>query len=459
FLPVVYILYLLVPGLKAKNILLIIASLFFYAWGEGLYVLLMLVSVFVNWLLGIAINKFYDKKKILTSLAVILNIGMLFWFKYSVFFCTSFSKITGVPIPEFSVHLPIGISFYTFQILSYVIDVSRNKDTVQKNFFNLLLYISLFPQLIAGPIVKYHDIMAQLSDRKITVDAVSCGIRRFLIGLSKKVILADTLAKSVDTIFALTGSELTFLTAWIGAVFYTLEIYFDFSGYSDMAIGLGKMFGFDFKENFNYPYISKSIKEFWNRWHISLSTWFKEYLYIPLGGNRKGKVRTCINLFIVFLVTGLWHGAQFTFLLWGIYNGILIILERIGVIPVNKIKSNVVKHIYTLLAVVIGFVIFRADSVMQAFEYLKAMFTLSDLASGFGDALIYLTPFVIFIFAISVAASLPVIPSVKSALGKNGSAVCNAVKASGYIASVLLFAVCFLIMASDSYSPFIYFRF
>lgn len=459
FLPALFVLYLILPKLKAKNMLLIAASLLFYAWGEGIYVILMIASVFVNWILGLTIAKYYSKRKLITAVSVILNIGMLIVFKYAQFFGSTVSMVTGIHIPDLTMHLPIGISFFTFQILSYVIDVSRDKNIAQKNFFNLLLYISLFPQLIAGPIVKYHDVMEQLADRKIDADTVALGIRRFLLGLSKKILIADALAKVVDTIFALQSSELSSPVAWVGAVFYTLQIYFDFSGYSDMAIGLGHMFGFTFKENFMHPFASKSIKEFWNRWHISLSTWFREYLYIPLGGNRKGKIRTYINLFIVFLVTGLWHGAEFTFVLWGIYNGILVVFERIGIIPIEKIKNRGIRHIYSVLAIVIGFTVFRAESVSQALSFIKIMFTFTTVPTGISDMLSYLTPYILFIFLAACIGSCPVIPFIRTKLASEGQKINTLANASSYVISFILLIVCILVMASNSYSPFIYFRF
>lgn len=459
FLPVTYIIYSLLPDLKLKNCVLILASLIFYAWGEGKYVLLMIGSVLINWCIGLLINRHYEKRKIFVFISVLLNIGMLFVFKYLNFFCSVFSTITHLNIAEFDVHLPIGISFFTFQILSYVIDVSRDKEIVQKNFFDLLLYISLFPQLIAGPIVKYHDISNQINNRKLNWDNIAAGIRRFIIGLSKKVIIADAVAKVADQIFDSEMSGITCMAAWVGAVCYTLQIYFDFSGYSDMAIGLGKMFGFEFKENFCYPYISKSIKEFWNRWHISLSTWFKEYLYIPLGGNRKGKVRTCVNLLIVFLATGLWHGAQMTFVIWGIYNGCFVILERIGIIPINKIKVSVIKRIYTILVTVIGFTIFRAETVSYAWLMIKKMFSLHLLGEGLGSSSPIINWYVIFIIAAAVIACTPVVLKIKDTLSGKSTKAKTVVNVSGYIVSFLLYSISFLIMASNSYSPFIYFRF
>ena len=328
FLPVVFLLHLILPGIRAKNWMLLLASLVFYAYGEPVYVLLMIASAFVNYLSALLIEKKPSGKKAVMTINVILNLGVLVLFKYTGFLAGSFNSIFGTAVPVPAIRLPIGISFFTFQAMSYVIDVYRGVTEPQKNFGKVLLYISFFPQLIAGPIVKYHDIAQEIENRTQTVDGVMNGIRRFIAGLSKKVLISNTVGLVADTLFAADISGLNAAAAWIGAISYMLQIYFDFSGYSDMAIGLGEMFGFHFKENFNYPYISGSIREFWRRWHMSLSGWFQEYLYIPLGGNRKGKVRTVINKFIVFLCTGIWHGANVTFLFWGLYHGCFLMLEE-----------------------------------------------------------------------------------------------------------------------------------
>jgi len=455
FLPIVFLLHLAIPNIRVKNVILMIASLFFYAWGEPLYVFLMIVSVFLNWLLSKFIAEKENHKKIFAAIAVILNIGMLIGFKYLGFIAEAINLIPYVSVPVPQIHLPIGISFFTFQILSYVIDVYRDKSVYQKSFFTVLLYISFFTQLIAGPIVKYHDINEQFSSRKVTVDGVSKGIRRFIIGLSKKLLLADILAFAVDGIFAEELGLISGYCAWLGAIFYIFQIYFDFSGYSDMAIGLASMFGFDLLENFNYPYISKSITEFWRRWHISLSTWFKEYLYIPLGGNRKGTARTYINLFIVFLATGIWHGANFTFLLWGLYNGILIVLERCKVI---NIKSKILSHIFLIFAVIIGFVLFRADTVGDAFTYIARMFTPAAYTIGGADVLAYLNPYFILTFIAAIVCSMPLLQRIKSTENTHPK-LFKVLDCMSYILSLALFAVCFGTLAMNSYSPFIYFRF
>ena len=453
FLPVVFLLHLLLPGIRAKNGMLLLASLIFYAYGEPVYVILMIASAFVNYLSALLIGRKPAGKKAVMAVNVILNLGVLVLFKYTGFLAESVNTILGTAIPVPSIRLPIGISFFTFQAMSYVIDVYRGVTGAQKNFGKVLLYISFFPQLIAGPIVKYHDIAQEIENRTQTVDGVTDGIRRFIVGLSKKVLISNTVGLVADTLFAADVSGLNAAAAWIGAVSYMLQIYFDFSGYSDMAIGLGEMFGFHFKENFNYPYISGSIREFWRRWHMSLSGWFQEYLYIPLGGSRKGKIRTVINKFIVFLCTGIWHGANVTFLFWGLYHGCFLMLEEI--VPAIREQGGKVKsffqHIYTLLVVLIGFVFFRADSMHQGAAWIKTMFT------GFGSntaamslALEQLTPLYLVTAAVGIVACCPV-----KMLVKKGRAY-EAVTAAGSLALLLL---CMLSLASGTYNPFIYFRF
>ncbi|RGY00140.1 MBOAT family protein [Blautia sp. OF03-15BH] len=453
FLPVVFLLHLLLPGIRAKNGMLLLASLAFYAYGEPVYVILMIASAFVNYLSALLIGKNPARKKAVMAVNVILNLGVLVLFKYTGFLAESVNTIFGTAIPMPSIRLPIGISFFTFQAMSYVIDVYRGVTGAQKNFGKVLLYISFFPQLIAGPIVKYHDIAQEIENRTQTVDGVTDGIRRFVVGLSKKVLISNTVGLVADTLFAADVSGLNAAAAWIGAVSYMLQIYFDFSGYSDMAIGLGEMFGFHFKENFNYPYISGSIREFWRRWHMSLSGWFQEYLYIPLGGSRKGKIRTVINKFIVFLCTGIWHGANVTFLFWGLYHGCFLMLEEI--VPAIREQGGKVKsffqHVYTLLVVLIGFVFFRADSMHQGAAWIKTMFT------GFGSntaamslALEQLTPLYLVTAAVGIVACCPV-----KMLVKKGRAY-EAVTAAGSLALLLL---CMLSLASGTYNPFIYFRF
>ncbi len=373
FLPVVFVLYYCIPGIYYKNVLLVIASLLFYAYGEPVYILLMIISAGFNYIMARIIAYSSGRRKIYLFIDVIINIGLLLYFKYMVFFIETWNYISGQNLNIVYIKLPVGISFFTFQALSYVIDVYYERIEVQKSFNRVLLYISFFPQLIAGPIIKYRDINYNLTNRQTDINQISNGVNRFIFGLGKKVLIANTVGQTADTIFNASSREINILSAWIGAVSYMLQIYYDFSGYSDMAIGLGKIFGFEFQENFKYPYGSVSIKEFWRRWHISLSGWFKEYLYIPLGGNRKGKIRTSINKFVVFFCTGFWHGANWTFIIWGLYHGFFSVIEEY-VTFIKKIPK-IFTYIYTMLIVCIGFVIFRADTLSQAFYMLRKMFT------------------------------------------------------------------------------------
>ena len=453
FLPVTFGLHLLLPGMRAKNMLLVIASLLFYAYGEPVYVLLLIGSSFFNYLFAWLVERDPGHKKVWVVAAVLANLAVLIIFKYTGFLISSFNSITGAAVPVPQIRMPIGISFFTFQALSYVIDVYRGTTKAQKNFGKVLLYVSFFPQLIAGPIVKYHDIEVEVNTRTQTLEGTFTGIRRFAAGLCKKVLIANTMGLVADNLFGAAASQINILGAWAGAISYMLQIYFDFSGYSDMAIGLGWMFGFHFKENFNYPYISSSIKEFWRRWHISLSGWFKEYLYIPLGGNRKGRTRTVINKMIVFLATGIWHGAAINFLFWGVYHGLFLMLEEY--VPAIVKKGGKVigffQHIYALLVVCIGFVFFRAETMGQGVFWLKQMFTgFSFSTSAVSLVLQQLTPVYLVTLVCAVIAATPVNASLK--------------KCRGYevLVSLLSFAgllLCILSLAGGTYNPFIYFRF
>ncbi len=458
FFPIVFLLHAVLPNGKMRNAALILASLLFYAYGEPVYVILLLVSVVLNYLFGLGVAG--RKKKAVLTAAVIVNIGLLFVFKYAGFFVSSLNSLlpgsAALPVPKLS--LPIGISFYTFQALSYVIDVYRGQTEVQRKFFRLLLYVSFFPQLIAGPIVKYHDIEKEIATRNATVDDIFSGLTRFSIGLGKKVLIANTMAYAADTIFAMPASNVGLLASWVGAIAYVLQIYFDFSGYSDMAIGLGRMFGFHFLENFNYPYISDSIREFWRRWHISLSTWFRDYLYIPLGGNRKGRTRTIINKYIVFFCTGFWHGANWTFLIWGLFHGTLQMCEEKHWIPVHR-GWRVFNHIYTLLMVTVGFVIFRADTMGQAGTMLAAMFGFGSKNSyGFVQAAALLSPYMIVVLLCAIIGCTP-LPKLLAERWRRTSAG----RAVGEFAlmglSLVLLGLSLMALAAESYNPFIYFRF
>lgn len=445
-LPFVYLAYWICPNLKIKNALLILASLFFYAFGEPIYIFLMIGSILVNYVLARLIVTKQQWARGILALTVLYNIGLLVVFKYSGFLAETIGKILGIQIPIPEIVLPIGISFYTFQALSYCIDVYRDRTVVQKNVWKLMLYISFFPQLIAGPIVKYHDIEKQLSSRHITIEDTAAGIQRFLCGLGKKLLIANAMAYIVDTLYT---TQMDFiLTAWLAAICYLFQIYFDFSGYSDMAIGLGRMFGFTFLENFNYPYIAGSIQAFWRRWHISLSTWFKEYLYIPLGGNRKGELRTMFNKLIVFMATGIWHGANLTFLVWGLFHGLFITLEYKKWIP---LKNKVFSHIYTMLVVICGFVIFRANTIKQAGHLLLTMFTGFQIVPGEWVLIAkLLTPHNTLCLLTAVVLSAPVSSKIKERLK---------MPVISYIASVVLLVICVMNLATSSYNPFIYFRF
>ena len=454
FLPVVFVLSFLIRKPKYQNILLLAASLLFYAWGEPRNIILLLVSIFLNWVFGLLIERCREKGRLFLTLDILVNLGLLGYFKYTDFFINTINHVVpGAAIPLANIALPIGISFFTFQAMSYVIDLYRGQIKVQKNLLYLALYVSFFPQLIAGPIVKYHDIAQEIDNRTQSLEGVSLGIRRFSAGLCKKVLISNTMGLVADQLFGASAGNINATGAWLGAISYMLQIYFDFSGYSDMAIGLGWMFGFHFKENFNYPYISGSIREFWRRWHISLSGWFLEYLYIPLGGNRKGKFRTVVNKMIVFLCTGIWHGAAVNFLFWGIYHGCFLMLEeyvpwigRKG----SKLKA-VFQHIYALLVVCIGFVFFRADTMSQGLFWIKEMFTgFTWNAAAMSFAVQQITPVFLVTLAGALIACCPVIKTVNNKKWYAPFA---------YVCSLLGLVVCMLSLASGTYNPFIYFRF
>ena len=458
FLPVVFVLSRVLPGIRAKNILLLIASLLFYAFGEPVYILLMLASIVVNFTAGRLLplcGKGLDK--LVLALAVVLNLGMLSLFKYTDFFLTTVNQVFSLEIPLTGIALPVGISFFTFQGLSYVIDVYRDREMCAKSIVKLALYISLFPQLIAGPIVIYHDVANQIDHRETTPELTADGIRRFVLGLGKKLLLANTAGRMADLVFTATAQQLDIRVAWLGALCYCLQIYFDFSGYSDMAIGLGRMFGFQFLENFNYPYVSSSIKEFWRRWHISLSSWFRDYLYIPLGGNRKGKLRTEVNKGIVFFCTGLWHGASWNFVLWGLWHGVFIILEDL--LPKGGKVRRAIGHVTTPLIVLLGFVLFRADTLGDAGRIFSQMFTGVDFTLQ-SDALLrtLLSPLNILTVVLGTAFSLPLLPRMKSYAKGEGKAAA-ALRAGSYLACGGLFLLCVMNLAGSAFNPFIYFRF
>ncbi len=462
FLPVVFIIYCLIPNLRIRNILLILASLVFYAYGEPFYVFLMLGSVLVNYLVARLIASFKSCKKMILTVGVAVNISFLVLFKYSGFLVENINHFlkTDIPVPNFA--LPIGISFFTFQALSYIIDVYRGEVDAQKNFGRVLLYISFFPQLIAGPIVKYKDIFEAIENRSQNLELIVQGLRRFICGLAKKVLIANTVGVVVDTIFSTELGNVNIITAWIAALAYMFQIYYDFSGYSDMAIGLGMMFGFRFHENFLYPYGAESIKIFWHRWHISLSVWFKDYLYIPLGGNRKGRLRSCLNKIIVFFFTGLWHGANWTFVIWGLWHGFFLLLEEY--LTILKRLPKFIMHIYTLLIVCLGFVVFRADTLYQGIYFIRTMFTgVVFSAENVSFTWQQLTPWFIFIFIVAIIGVGPIRPIVEkvrlSVNTKTTTVESTIVRLCLCVGSVLLLFWCILRLSGSTYNPFIYFRF
>ncbi|GGA64848.1 MBOAT family O-acyltransferase [Ornithinibacillus halotolerans] len=463
FLPIVLLVYYIV-GNSVKNYVLLLASLLFYAWGEPKYVFLMLFSIALNYIFGLLIDTYRKNlslKKLFLTIAILGNVLILGIFKYANFFVDNINNIFHTSLELEPIPLPIGISFFTFQAMSYVIDVYRKDAEVQKNLFSLSLYISLFPQLVAGPIVRYNTVAEQIKKRMVHLDKFTEGVKRFIVGLAKKVILANSFGEVADGIFSTPAGELSVATAWIGIIAYSLQIYFDFSGYSDMAIGLGKMFGFDFLENFNYPYIARSVSEFWRRWHISLSTWFKDYVYIPLGGNRKGPNRTIINLLIVWTITGFWHGASWTFMAWGFYFGILIVLERIGLAKILAKLSTPLQHVYLIIIVMIGWVFFRADSFSYSFAYLKTMFGMNATRFVDGQALIYVNDYWM-IFALGIIFSIPIIPWLRKkiiSLTNYEKAIVPVLSITLPVVYMMLMVVCMILLVNSTYNPFIYFRF
>ena len=458
FLPAAYLVYRFLPGIRSRNAWLAIASLVFYSFGQPVYLPLLLLSVVMNYLFGLLLMSPAGRgKRWPAACAVAGNLLLLGTFKYLDFFAGILNTLPGVNLPLPGLTLPIGISFFTFQGLSYALDVSREPDAGTRSFGKLVLYISFFPQLIAGPIIKYHDVALQIDQRELTPELTILGLRRFITGFAKKLLIANTMGLAADRVFALEAGALDLRLAWLGAVCYTLQIYFDFSGYSDMAIGLGRMFGFTFQENFNLPYAARSIKEFWRRWHISLSSWFRDYLYIPLGGNRKGRARTMGNKIIVFFSTGLWHGANWTFVLWGMWHGLFSALEDANVIP-KRLRESVLGHVYTMLVVVLGFTLFRADSLAAAGVMLSQMFAGFQFTPAHTLTLISLLDrrtVVFLIAAVLLASGLP--QRLVERLSKAAPyAVRQWVRTAAYAA---LFALCVLNLSGASFNPFIYFQF
>jgi alginate O-acetyltransferase complex protein AlgI len=452
---------------ELRNLTLLLASLLFYFWGEGRYVVVMLLYMVFNWAFGLLIErarkKHQTRAKIVFIAALVFNLGFLLFYKYFNFFVDQLNSliIHWHPIIQVSkVHLPIGISFFTFQAVSYVIDVYRRDVKAQRNLIDFSMYKALFPQLIAGPIVRYRDVASQINSRQVNFAHFSIGVERFIVGLTKKLLIANTVALVADKVFETPPHLLTFEMAWLGIVCYALQIYFDFSGYSDMAIGLGKMLGFDFLENFNYPYISRSIKEFWRRWHISLSSWFRDYLYIPLGGNKGGKYRTYFNLFSVFVLCGLWHGASWVFIAWGVWHGLFLVLERTLFGKWMQKWPVALRYSYAMLVILIGWVFFRSSTLSEAAHYIKSMAGVNGF--GFQPAMQLLHIKTILAIAVGIVFMTPVYGRLKMPkfLTTRAYRRSRKVYRIGFTALLflLLFACC-MILSTDTYNPFIYFRF
>ena len=485
FLPLVLLLHLVLRG-RLRNAVLLAASLFFYAWGETLLVSIMLLSIVSNYGFGLWVDRARSsggRPRLAVGAAVVFNLGLLIVFKYANWIWENLQLWGGstvVPLlawpdprdpvanalgtPAGDLRLPIGISFFTFQAMSYVIDVYRKDVEVQRRLGRFALYVSLFPQLIAGPIVRYRDIALQLADRTITRAGFASGIRRFTIGLGKKMLIANVVAVPADAIFALQEHQLPASLAWAGIVCYSLQIYFDFSGYSDMAIGLGRMLGFEFLENFKHPYVSRSVTEFWRRWHISLSTWFRDYLYIPLGGNRRGSMRTATNLLIVFLLCGLWHGASWTFVIWGVFHGSFLILERTLLRERLERVPALARHAYVVLVFMCGWVLFRAEDSSHALRYFGAMLGSNGLSLDARPLLSYLSTSVQLALVAGVVGSIPWFPALVSRIKRSEQdrgvlPWITLTKSAGFLALSAIFLLSVMRMAAGTYNPFIYFRF
>lgn len=450
FLPIVLGIYYLVPN-KFKNLVLLMASFAFYFYGEPMYVLLMILSIICAYIFGILIDKYKNYSKLLLTLFICISIGLLIYFKYINFIIENINLWLSNKIDFIYIALPIGISFYTFQMISYVVDVYRGQAKVQKNIFKLAMYISLFPQLIAGPIVRYTTIEKQLENREYTFQKFALGVRRFIIGLGKKVLIADVLGELASTF--LSSSAPSVLFYWLYGISITLQIYFDFSGYSDMAIGLGKMFGFEFLENFNYPYIATSITDFWRRWHISLSSWFRDYIYIPLGGNRVSKLKWIRNILIVWLLTGLWHGAAWNFVFWGLYFGILLIVEKVFLEKYLKKLPKFLTHIYVLLIVMISFIIFNGESISQIIQNIGGLVGVSNIPLISQESIYYFKSYFIVIIIGIIGAT----PILKNIVNSNKLSKLVNLAEPIFLLVILVIATCYII--DGSFSPFLYFRF
>ncbi len=452
FLPCVLLVYFIVPQ-KGRNAVLLAASLFFYGWGEPKFLLFMVFSIVQGYVFARLIGR-GRRKKLFLTLSLVLSFALLGYCKYADFFIENFNAVTGLSLPLLKIALPIGISFYTFQIASYEIDVYRGDVAAQHNFIDFAAYVAMFPQLIAGPIVRYRDIAPQLKERTHSLETAASGASRFAVGLGKKVLVANVLAQLVSAYKA--SAEQTALYAWLYAIAFTLQIYFDFSGYSDMAIGLGRIFGFTFPENFRYPYIAKSITEFWRRWHMSLGTWFRDYLYIPLGGSRCSRIRHIFNILVVWMATGFWHGAAWNFVFWGLFYAVLLIAEKFFLLPALK-KGRVLPHVYVLLAVTLGFVLFDAASLKDALHQLGTLFG-AGTASGLGTEALYMLRSYGVVLALAVLGATP-LPAMLWKKVQEAKSLAPVLTVVEPLCTFALLALCTAFLVDGSFNPFLYFRF
>ena len=452
FLPCVLLVYFIVPQ-KGRNAVLLAASLFFYGWGEPKFLLFMVFSIVQGYVFARLIGR-GRRKKLFLTLSLVLSFALLGYCKYADFFIENFNAVTGLSLPLLKIALPIGISFYTFQIASYEIDVYRGDVAAQHNFIDFAAYVAMFPQLIAGPIVRYRDIAPQLKERTHSLEAAASGASRFAVGLGKKVLVANVLAQLVSAYKA--SAEQTALYAWLYAIAFTLQIYFDFSGYSDMAIGLGRIFGFTFPENFRYPYIAKSITEFWRRWHMSLGTWFRDYLYIPLGGSRCSRIRHIFNILVVWMATGFWHGAAWNFVFWGLFYAVLLMAEKFFLLPALK-KGRVLPHVYVLLAVTLGFVLFDAASLKDALHQLGTLFG-AGTASGLGTEALYMLRSYGVVLALAVLGATP-LPAMIWKKAQEAKFLAPVLTVAEPLCTFALLALCTAFLVDGSFNPFLYFRF
>ena len=452
FLPCVLLIYFIVPQ-KGRNAVLLAASLFFYGWGEPKFLLFMVFSIVQGYVFARLIGR-GRRKKLFLTLSLVLSFALLGYCKYADFFIENFNAVTGLSLPLLKIALPIGISFYTFQIASYEIDVYRGDVAAQHNFIDFAAYVAMFPQLIAGPIVRYRDIAPQLKERTHSLEAAASGASRFAVGLGKKVLVANVLAQLVSAYKA--SAEQTALYAWLYAIAFTLQIYFDFSGYSDMAIGLGRIFGFTFPENFRYPYIAKSITEFWRRWHMSLGTWFRDYLYIPLGGSRCSRIRHIFNILVVWMATGFWHGAAWNFVFWGLFYAVLLMAEKFFLLPALK-KGRALPHVYVLLAVTLGFVLFDAASLKDALHQLGTLFG-AGTASGLGTEALYMLRSYGVVLALAVLGATP-LPAMLWKKVQEAKSLAPVLTVAEPLCTFALLALCTAFLVDGSFNPFLYFRF